>query len=63
MYMDYIFFQVKFNVYKNNPQLIPELKDEIISIIGEIEPQLWPNAFENKRVNIWGYNGLSIKIF
>lgn len=28
-------------VYKNNQQIFPEGKDEIIRIIGEIEPQLF----------------------
>jgi len=37
--LDYFLWgYVKSQVYKNNPQSIPELKDEIIRVIGEIEP-------------------------
>lgn len=45
---------VKSQVYKNNPQSIPKLKDEIIRVIGDIEPQLCQRVIENfnKRVDI-----------
>ena len=44
-----IFFgvMVKSQVYKNNPQSIPELKDEIIRVVGEIDPQLCQNVIEH----------------
>lgn len=38
---------VKSQAYKNNPRLILELKDGIIRVIVEIEPQLCQNVFEN----------------
>ena len=39
-----------------NPQSIPELKDEIIRVIGEIEPKLCQSVIENfnKRVDVCG---------
>jgi len=55
--LDYFLWgYVKSQVYKNNPQSIPELKDEIIRVIGEIEPQLCQNVIENfnKRVDVCG---------
>jgi hypothetical protein len=55
--LDYFLWgYVKSQVYKNNPQSIPELKDKIIRVIGEIEPQLCQNVIENfnKRVDICG---------
>ena len=59
--LDYFLWgYVKSQVYKNNPQSIPELKDEIIREIepqiGEIEPQLCQNVIENfnKRVDVCG---------
>lgn len=46
--LDYFLWgYMKHSVYKNNPQSIPELENDIIRIIGEIESQLWSNAFEN----------------
>jgi hypothetical protein len=38
---------VKYCVYANKPQAIPELKVEIRHVIGETEPQLWGNVIEN----------------
>ena len=38
---------VKFRVYANKPQTIPELKAEIRGVIGETEPQLCGNVTEN----------------
>lgn len=33
--------------HENNPQSISELKEEIISVISEIEPKLCQNVIEN----------------
>lgn len=38
---------VEKQVYKNNPQAIHELKDEIISVIRKMEPQLCQDLIEN----------------
>jgi len=38
---------MKFRVYANKPQTIPELKAEIGCVIGEIEPKLCGNVIEN----------------
>jgi hypothetical protein len=38
---------VKSRVYANKVQTIPELKEEIRRVIGEIEPQLCGNVIEN----------------
>lgn len=47
---------VKSQVYKNNPHSINKLKDEIIRVIREIEPQLCQRVIENfnKRLDICG---------
>ena len=48
----FLWGHVKGEVYKNNPQSIYELKQEIVRVIGEVEPQLCENVIENfdKRV-------------
>ena len=45
---------LKGKVYANDPQTIPELKEEIRRTINEISPQLCQNVIENfvKRMNV-----------
>jgi hypothetical protein len=38
---------VKYRVYANKPQTIPQLKAEIGRVTGEIEPQLCENVVQN----------------
>jgi hypothetical protein len=38
---------VKFRVYANTPQTIPELKAEIRRVVGKTESQLCGNVIEN----------------
>lgn len=40
----FLWGSVKSQIYKNDPQLITALKDEIIRVISEIEPQLFENV-------------------
>jgi len=46
---------VKFRIYVNKPQKIPELKVEFRRVIGETEPQLCGNVIENfvKRARVF----------
>lgn len=46
--MCWTFFELCENqIFKNNPQSIPKLNDEINCVISEIEPQLRQNFSEN----------------
>lgn len=54
---------VKSQVFKENPQSIPKIKDEIIGVTGKTEPRLCQNTSEHFNIkHLWLYKKLNFRI-